>query len=362
MTSGDQEPQAYEFDIAVSFAGEDREYVQDVVDGVKAMGHTVFYDEDYAVESWGEDGVDYFTNVYQHRARFVVMFISRHYAEKMWTNLERRSALARAVTQRSAYILPVRLDDTQLEGLLPTTLYLNANRIGLSGLVEAIKMKVSGTEPARLPSVLDDRVPRSKEAIEALVEQRAACWEFRLHAALIKSGIEALEDKYRDHKLEYGARSNTFVDRDNLIQFGQTALADVLTITANFEAVLSNEAQEAAFGRPGEPGDVDKIIHLAGRFVSNYEDFLDWAARIRGASVNGEHGRAAMRLLAQAANDPIETIRQFVDEYVAEVDTFVERTNAGEHIRIVKRLQVDMEEGLMERFHEELTLAVTTGD
>jgi hypothetical protein len=71
----------YEFDIAVSFAGEDRDYVSEVVAGVKG-DVKVFYDEDYAVESWGEDGVEYFSGVYLSRARYAVMFVSQHYAAR----------------------------------------------------------------------------------------------------------------------------------------------------------------------------------------------------------------------------------------------------------------------------------------
>ena len=149
MTEGEQlgEEPAREFDIAVSFAGENREYVADVVEGVKAAGFTVFYDDDHQADMWGQDGVEYLSNVYQNRARYVVFFVSRHYAEKMWTRVERRASMSRAMTERREYVLPVRLDDTELEGLLPTTFYLDANRLGLDQIVELIKQKLEGNPP-----------------------------------------------------------------------------------------------------------------------------------------------------------------------------------------------------------------------
>src|SRR5262245_11053501 len=49
MTDDPAEAIEYEFDLAVSFAGEDREYVSDVVEGIKNH-HKVFYDEHYQVE------------------------------------------------------------------------------------------------------------------------------------------------------------------------------------------------------------------------------------------------------------------------------------------------------------------------
>lgn len=80
---------AKDFDIAVSFAGEQRQYVEAVVRGL-GDSVTVFYDADYRVETWGEDLVDFFTNLYQHRAKYVVIFSSAAYRDKEWTNLERR--------------------------------------------------------------------------------------------------------------------------------------------------------------------------------------------------------------------------------------------------------------------------------
>jgi len=58
--------------------------------------------------------------------KFVVMFISHHYAEKVWTNHERQAAQSRALTERGEFILPVRFDDTPIEGLLPTVGYLDS--------------------------------------------------------------------------------------------------------------------------------------------------------------------------------------------------------------------------------------------
>ena len=47
--------ESYEFDVAVSFAGEDRPIVKEVVDTLRERGLTAFYDEDYKVEIWGQD-------------------------------------------------------------------------------------------------------------------------------------------------------------------------------------------------------------------------------------------------------------------------------------------------------------------
>ena len=133
-------------DIAVSFAGEQRDYVQAVVRGV-GDDVKVFYDEDEKAKLWGENLVDLLTDLYQHKARYVVMFVSAAYATKMWPNLERQSAMATATQQRSAYILPVRMDDTELPGLLPTVGHLDARHEGLDGIVRIIREKLALSAP-----------------------------------------------------------------------------------------------------------------------------------------------------------------------------------------------------------------------
>lgn len=116
--------QNYEYDVALSFAGEDREYVEEVAEQLKSSGVKVFYDGFEEVGLWGKDLYVHLDGVYRNKARFCVMFLSKHYAEKLWTNHERESAQARAFEDSEAYVLPARFDDTEIPGIRPTTGYL----------------------------------------------------------------------------------------------------------------------------------------------------------------------------------------------------------------------------------------------
>lgn len=350
----------HDFDIAVSFAGEDRDYVVEIVDAVKG-GMRVFYDEDYEVEAWGKDGIEYFTDIYQHRARYVVMFVSQHYAKKMWTRTERRAALARAATQRSEYVLPVRLDDTQLEGLLPTTIYLDARRYGVEGLIKAIEQKIGGSKPVRAASsLLDGKVPRSQEAIEAMMTERPDAWEYLLYAGLLNANMEKLEPEYRDFAMGYARRNGVYVPRDDLLEHVQGAIGSIEGIVDNFNAILDAELQERAFGAPGEPGDVDRIVHLAERFVSVYEDLMGWAADLRGASAPGG-GAEVLKLLARWAEQPVDECRRFVKTMVAEGDTFTDRLAAGDHIDIQLTVTLELDPALSDAVVERMR-KVMVGD
>ena len=66
---------------------------------------------------WGKNLADHFSDVFSKRARYVVMFVSEHYAKKAWPTFERQQAQARAIKAQETVILPVRFDDTEVPGL-----------------------------------------------------------------------------------------------------------------------------------------------------------------------------------------------------------------------------------------------------
>lgn len=131
-----------EFDVALSFAGEDRGYVEKTADVLRRMGLRVFYDKYEQVSLWGKNLYDHLSLIYGKTSRFTVIFVSQHYARKLWTNLERQSAQARAFAEKQEYILPARLDDTAIPGILPTIGYLDLRKLTPAELAEFIKKKI----------------------------------------------------------------------------------------------------------------------------------------------------------------------------------------------------------------------------
>ena len=130
------------YDVALSFAGEDRVYVEKVASILKDMGLHVFYDKYETVTLWGKNLYVHLRDVYQKLAKYTVMFISKNYAGKLWTNHERESAQARAFSEHQEYILPARFDDTEIPGVLPTIGYVNLEKTSPEELAEMIKQKV----------------------------------------------------------------------------------------------------------------------------------------------------------------------------------------------------------------------------
>lgn len=96
----------FQYDVCLSFAGEDRGYVEMVARGLRDAGVKVFYDQDEQVKTWGKDLAEHLDWVYRVASRYCVVFISEAYARKPWTIHERRSALARALDGQDEYVLP----------------------------------------------------------------------------------------------------------------------------------------------------------------------------------------------------------------------------------------------------------------
>ena len=137
----------HKYDIVLSFAAEDREYAKALADLLKAGGYDPFYDENELANLWGKNLYDYLSSVYKDRARYCVMFLSQHYERKLWTNHERQMAQARAFQENREYILPVRLDDTEIPGIPPTVGYLDLRSMTIEEVYEALVMKLSSTIP-----------------------------------------------------------------------------------------------------------------------------------------------------------------------------------------------------------------------
>lgn len=131
-----------EFEVALSFAGEDRLYVDQVANLLRDAGVKVFYDIFEEASLWGKNLYDYLSDIYQNKALYTVMFISNHYSQKMWPSHERQAMQARAFQEHQEYILPARFDETPIPGVLPTVCYIKLTEKTPAEFVELIKKKL----------------------------------------------------------------------------------------------------------------------------------------------------------------------------------------------------------------------------
>ena len=155
------------YEVALSFAGEQRLYVEVVARTLQSRGVSVFYDEFETVRLWGKHLAEELQSVYEGRASLAVMFISADYVEKMWPRHERRAILSRAVEERGEYVLPVRFDDSEVPGFSRSLDYLRAECHSPAELaamiadklgIKPFQGKASDAPPPRMTSLSGEAV------------------------------------------------------------------------------------------------------------------------------------------------------------------------------------------------------------
>jgi hypothetical protein len=139
-----------QYDIAVSFAGEQRDYVSRTVDACKQLGLNVFYDKDKNNEWWGKNFIRQQRDVYSSKTRFFVPFISSEYLSKPVPMDEFEAAMMTAVKQGEGYILPVLMGDAEVppDLLHPHIGYLRAEDFTPEALAQELQKRVGASEQA----------------------------------------------------------------------------------------------------------------------------------------------------------------------------------------------------------------------
>lgn len=150
------------YDLAVSFAGEQRDYVANTVAACKARGLKVFYDKDKNNDWWGGNFIREQRSVYSSQTRFFVPFISTEYLAKPIPMDEFSAAMMTAVKQGDGYVLPVLMDDVRVptDLLHPHIHYLRASEYTPEELANQLAQKVgssrqTGTPPTELGPVVE---------------------------------------------------------------------------------------------------------------------------------------------------------------------------------------------------------------
>ncbi|PWK81887.1 TIR domain-containing protein [Lentzea atacamensis] len=338
----------YEFDVAPSFAEEDRDRVLPIAQRLKELGVEVFYDKDREVEMWGRDRVEYFSETFSHRARFVLLFSSQHYVSK-WTRLQSRAAMARALEEHTEYVLPIRIDDTPVPGLLPTIAYLDLRKHDEEVIAQAVVEKLAQHRASFTPTT-----PITPQSVAALVREKPRGWEYLLYVTVVSQGLAGLESKYREHFLRYAPRNGavehgTGID---LIRDRNVLLSEIIKVAV--DTVFTGETQEAAFGAPGEAGDPERIVHLGELFVRTFDEILEWARGIHGTSYAHEQARIAARVQARFADQQLLAMHGVAQDLRQVADTLVERLTAGEPINITVPLVFSVDPELEDEFRQAL--------
>lgn len=163
----------FDYDVCLSFAGEQREYVSRVADELKKRDVRVFYDDFEEAELWGANLYDHLAEIYGNRAKYCIIFASRQYAAKVWTNHERTFAQERALNGKEAYILPARFDETTIPGLSSTVGYIDLTVKSPTQVAELFVKKL-GKKPSSKDSATKPTVPSATAHLSEHVRELIA--------------------------------------------------------------------------------------------------------------------------------------------------------------------------------------------
>ena len=149
MTRNHNDP--FEYDVALSFAGEDKAIAEQFADLLLAKDLRVLFEEYKAEKLGGGDFVSYVAELYRTKAWYCVLFFSQHYPLKKWTHAERTSAQEHALRDAAEYILPLRLDDSEVPGITEGTGYRHARQGSLESIVNFLAEKLTQAKDRSRP-------------------------------------------------------------------------------------------------------------------------------------------------------------------------------------------------------------------
>lgn len=133
----------FEYDVAVSFAPEDRAVADELASAFRAKKLKVHLDEVKAMQGVGGNFVTHIAELYRTRAQFCILLISQHYPLKRWTHEERTAAREHALRDADEYILPVRLDETNVPGVMEARGYRELREHPMESIADSLKQKIS---------------------------------------------------------------------------------------------------------------------------------------------------------------------------------------------------------------------------
>ena len=115
-----------QYKVALTFAGEQRAYVQQVAErlAVQLGREQVFYDNNEKAKLAIPNLDLYLTHVYRY-AGLIVPFLSKEYGEKAWCQHEWRTVRTVVFEGRAANVMYCRFDEAEIDGLPPIDGYID---------------------------------------------------------------------------------------------------------------------------------------------------------------------------------------------------------------------------------------------
>lgn len=129
------------FDVALSFPGEARGYVEQVAAQLEHLigPDRYFYDNNYVAQLARPSLDTFLQSIYRDRSKLIVVFLGADYERKEWCGIEFRAVRELLNGRAAERIMYVRMDDGAVEGVLRLDGYVDARKFSPEQLAAFIQ-------------------------------------------------------------------------------------------------------------------------------------------------------------------------------------------------------------------------------
>jgi hypothetical protein len=145
------------FRVAMSFPGEKRTYVSELVDALRpVLGQdAVFYDFDYQAQLARPNLDTLLQDIYRNRSDLIVVFLCAEYADKQWCGLEWRAIRDIIKSKEDERIMLIRFDDAPIDGIFSIDGYIDARICNAQAVAKLIVERLTAATGSDLISKID---------------------------------------------------------------------------------------------------------------------------------------------------------------------------------------------------------------
>ena len=138
------------FAAVLSFAGADRTLAVELACALELKGIRVFYQGALHASQWTEEFHKPLSEIFERCANYYLMLVSEQYVTNEWTAHRRAELHARTLALGADYVLPIRIDDSELPGLPDGVELLTMDAPNRANIVALVVDKILGENESRL--------------------------------------------------------------------------------------------------------------------------------------------------------------------------------------------------------------------
>lgn len=132
------------FKVALSFPGEQRAYVSEIVTVLRKTVEpdSIFYDHDYQAQLARPNLDTLLQDIYRNRSQLIVVFLCTDYAKKQWCGLEWRAIRDIIKANEDDRVMFIRFDDAPVDGVFSIDGYIDARTFGPNDVAKFILQRL----------------------------------------------------------------------------------------------------------------------------------------------------------------------------------------------------------------------------